>query len=157
MKELHICPTCGNQSAKYWQRVSPGMVDALIKFRRAIKENGRNSLHLYHDLTGANELTTAQQMNWTKLRFHGLVAKVYELGERKYGYWLLTTRGRLFLDGEVSVHRRVQTLNNKIVDRDPVLLTVAEVAKVQPQFDDYAFWHGTKEPVDIELAQVALL
>lgn len=133
------------------------MVDALVKFRRAIKEQGRNDLHIYQDLIGENELSTAQQMNWTKLRFHGLVAKVKtEDGERKHGHWLLTSRGRRFLDGEISIHRRVQTLNNKVIERDLELVDVRQVLQHQPVFDDYAFWHATKEPVGIEVMQTEM-
>jgi hypothetical protein len=115
---------------KFWHRLSPGIVQALIKFRRAVHENGRNSLHLYNDLKGENQLTTVEQMNWTKLRFHGLVAKAQE--ER---HWLLTHRGVEFLNGELRIPKRVQTVLNRVIGKDDELVMVKDVIGELPVWD----------------------
>ena len=40
MSEKHYCTHCGSQSNIYYHRVSPGIVDALIKFKRAVLKKG---------------------------------------------------------------------------------------------------------------------
>ncbi len=156
--QQHLCTACGHQSSIYTQRLTPGCIESLIKLRRAIQHHQRNSIHLYKDMDGTPfELTTSQQMNWTKLRFHGLVAKVKVDGHVQRGYWLLTTRGRQFLDGGVTVPRSVRTLNNRVIDHDELHVGVTDVMESKPHFDDFAFWHETKEPQALNLAQVTLL
>jgi hypothetical protein len=148
MSNLHICPTCHTKSNLYWSRLSPGLVGILVKFRHAIKAKGENSIHLQRDMTGRNELSKTQYANCQKLRFHGLIAHDKKAGA---GYWLLTRRGRAFLDGELPVPRRVQTLNNHVVDHDEVHVTVEDVLGDTPYFDDIQTIES--EPVPLEVAQ----
>lgn len=129
MEQTH-CDHCGASLKKFWHRLSPGLVRSLIKFRRAIHEHNRNSLHLYNDLKSENELTVAEQMNWTKLRFHGLVAKAPE--EK---HWLLTHRGAQFLNGEIQIPKRVQTFRNHVIAKDEAMVTVKDVIGEMPYFD----------------------
>lgn len=130
------CETCGAGLKKYWHRVTPGMVKTLIKARRHVDASQKNEFHLYKDLTGDNALTTVEQMNWTKLRFHGLVAKVKRNGEWEYGYWLITKRGGQFLKGEIAIPHRVQTFRNKVVAHDSTLVYIKDVIGEMPYFDN---------------------
>lgn len=155
--ETYDCPTCHTQSSIHRQRLTPGVVKALVKFRRAIGEHRSNDLHIYRDLTGENELTTSEQMNWTKLRFHALVAKVKIDGVVQRGRWLLTKRGREFLDGDVSLPSTVRTLNNHVIDHDYTsMVNLRDVLGMSVQFDDAAYWNRTDERLPIEAAQVEL-
>lgn len=156
MSEVYTCPTCGHEETAYWRTLNAGNVRALIKFRRAIGYHGRNEIHLYKDMDGHDfKLTTAEQMNWTKLRFHGLVAKVKEDGQIKRGYWLLTARGAAFLRGDLDVPRKVKTLNNRVIEHDDVYVSVDQVAGSRPVFDD--LWDMQRERQPLELQQVPLL
>lgn len=140
--QVNKCPHCGASLKMFWHRLNGGMVSALVKFKRAVIEKDRNSLHLYKDLVGENRLTTQEQMNWTKLRFHGLVAKCKEDGARKRGYWLLTKRGNDFLAGKIQIPKKVQTFRNKITAYDDEYVTVGDVIKQAPYWDtaeDYRF------------------
>jgi|GEM_PF-1501408 len=128
--EQTTCEHCGASLKKFWHRLSPGLVGSLIKFRRAVHQLDRNNLHLYNDLTGENELTVAEQMNWTKLRFHGLVAKS---DEEKH--WLLTRRGAEFLNGTLAVPKRVRTFRNHVIERDEELIYVKDIVGKLPYFD----------------------
>jgi hypothetical protein len=142
MNELY-CEHCGASLKKFWHRLTPGLVRALIKFRRAVHEKNRNSLHLYQDLTGENQLTTAEQMNWTKLRFHGLVAKAKE--EK---HWLITKRGAQFLNGEIEVPKRVQTFRNRVVAHDAEMVFIKNVIGEVPYFEsrqDFEFDQADSE------------
>ena len=139
MSEIYKCPTCNHESKSYLQRLNKGSVDSLINFRRAVGHHNRNDIHLYRDMDGTDfELTAAQKMNWTKLRFFGLVAKVKENGEHKRGYWLLTARGAAFLRGELAVPKRVKTLNNRKIDESEETVTIKDIMKDKeiPYFDD---------------------
>ncbi len=133
--KVEKCPHCGASMKMFWHRLNAGMISALVKFKRSIIEKERNSLHLYRDLVVENKLTTQEQMNWTKLRFHGLVAKCKEDGERKRGYWLLTHRGNEFLAGRIQIPRKVQTFRNKITAYDDLYVTIGDVIKEVPYWD----------------------
>ena len=76
MSEVYICPHCRAQSYSYYHAVTPGIVNALVKFRRAVIAKDTNSVHTRKDMDGTpNELSKGEYGNWTMLRYHGLVAK----------------------------------------------------------------------------------
>ena len=151
-RETHTCPECGQQSYVYWFTLTPGLVGALVKLKRAVIDKGENSVHTRKDMDGTpNELTKNEYGNFTRLRFHGLVAKDDDAGR---GYWLLTKRGNAFLKGQESVPRRVQTLNNKVIGHDEVWVTIEEVMGSTPYFEDIETTE--REAVPIELAQGSL-
>lgn len=134
--ETKRCPYCGASMKMFWHRITPGMVMALVKFKRSIIEKDRNCLHLYKDLENENKLTTVEQMNWTKLRFHGLVAKYRENGVVKRGYWLLTRRGNEFFKGTIKIPKRVQTFRNKITCHDEEYVNITNVVSDLPYWDN---------------------
>lgn len=147
------CEHCGANLKKFWHRLTPGMTNALIKARRYVAENpsSRNEFHIYKHLTRENTLTTVEQMNWTKLRFHGLVAKVRREGKVKTGYWLITRRGADFLNGEIQIPQRVQTFRNRVVARSEEMVTIKDVIGAQPYWDkkeEYLYSHATEEDME---------
>lgn len=146
------CPHCGASMKMYWHRLTPGIIKALIKARSHVYRTGINRFHLYDDLVGDTELTTTEQMNWTKLRFHGLVAKSRKDGAIESGYWLITSRGFQFLRGDIAIPKRVQTFRNKVVDHDPDRVDIGQVIGTTPYFErrdqfdyDYATTQHTEE------------
>lgn len=145
------CPTCHHTSTAYWHKLNPGLVKALIKLRAAVHQYQRNSIDIHHEMN----LTTTEAMNWTKLRFHGLVAKVKVDGQVQRGYWLLTSNGAAFLRGELAVPAKVKTLNNHVEDHDRIEVTVEDVMGEVPYFEDIATIERERQP--IELAQARLL
>lgn len=151
---VYKCPTCNFHSNINTHRLSPGLARILIKFRRSIRLKGANSIHLQRDMFGENELTRIEYTNAQKLRFFGLIAKDKDTGR---GYWLLTSRGRKWLDGEITVPVRVSTVNNAICARDENHVSIEDVMQTRPVFDDFDYWHQNKAPVPLELAQVELL
>ena len=129
--------------------MTPGMTQALIKARRHVTQTNSNEFHLYNDLTGENALTTVEQMNWTKLRFHGLVAKVKKNGSWKHGYWLITKRGGEFLNGQLAIPHRVQTFRNKVVAHDSQLVFIKDVIGEKPNFDsEFDFEYAEEEDLE---------
>jgi hypothetical protein len=74
--------------------------------------------------------------NFTKLRFHALVAKV----DRKPGYWLITARGGQFLRGEIAVPQRVKTFRNKVLDHSREMIHILQLKGKVPEFQkEYAY------------------
>lgn len=108
------CPHCGASMKMYWHRMTPHLAKTLVKIYTAISSKGENKIHPHKEM----ELSTSEHMNMTKLRFHGLIAKVKEKGEVERGYWLITRKGAEFLKGEVGVAKRVQTFRNKVVNHE---------------------------------------
>lgn len=134
MSEIYECPHCHHSSNAYWHRLSPGVANALIKFKRAVIAKNENSVHLLKDMDGTpNELTRHEWNNFTKLRFHGLAVPDKNA---KAGYWLLTHRGNEFLLGRLSVPLKVKTLNNHVVDHDELTVSISDVMGSTPHFDD---------------------
>lgn len=150
MSEVHRCPHCGSQSSIYYHRISPGIVHALIKFRQACAANHTYSIHNRKDMDGtAYELTKTEAANFTMLRYHGLVAKDKARGA---GYWILTTRGRQFLDGIISLPNRVKVLNNRVQHDwyDDEYVTVTDVLKERPPAFD-PIERIEREPVKLDV------
>lgn len=118
----------------YWHKMTPILVHALVKFRSAINDKGVNSVHLKKDMDDTrNELTRHERSNWTKLRFHGMVAKVRKEDKTQVrGHWLLTKRGASFLNGLCKTPYEVQTFRNKVVDHSDQMVSVAEVIGSTP-------------------------
>ncbi len=79
----------------FWHTLNPGLVSVLIKCIEFVREHDKNEFHLQRDL----HLNVNEFSNFTKLRFHALVAKV----DSKPGYWLITARGGQFLRGKIAV------------------------------------------------------
>lgn len=116
------CQGCGRAMGGYEISITKGMINALRKLIKAVRDKGENSIHLSDDTKGKPyELTHSEINNITRLRFHGLVAKVYEgSGEskkRKSGHWLVTRRAASFIKGEMTLPRAVWIFNDHIVDR----------------------------------------
>lgn len=132
--EVEVCPTCHSELRRYWHRLTPGLVEALVKFSRAIQAKGRNSVHTRSDTRGRPyELTHEELGNFTKLRHHGLVAKDKRAG---MGYWLLTARGASFLRGDLAIPSKVQTLNNVVQHHGGELVFLKDVFKSDaPHFE----------------------
>ena len=87
------CSHCG-QRLTYELDIDKGTVETLKTMARFIREKGINAVHLSKELLG-NGLTNYQIGNISRLRFHGLVAKI----RREAGNYCLTRKGIDFLEG----------------------------------------------------------
>lgn len=137
---MATCPHCYHSlpddyvQVKPWRHTfSPLLASALRKFARGVGRKGQNEIHLRRDLIGDLKLTTDELNNFTKLRFHALVALVNNPdGKRKTGYWLLTRRGSRFLKGQESIPRWVTTKKNHVIDHALERITVRDLAGLPP-------------------------
>jgi hypothetical protein len=131
-KTVEHCPTCGAGLKMFWHTLNSGLVTTLIQCIQFVHANNRNEFHLQNDL----HLTVNQFSNFTKLRFHALVAKV----DGKPGYWLITKRGGQFLRGEIAVPLKVKTFRNKVLEHSHELIHINELKGKVPVFErEYAY------------------
>lgn len=135
--EKKCCPTCGASMVVHRQRISKGLAKLLIQFKSKVVELDRNEIHLQKDLS----LTNNQFGNFQKLRYHGLIAKVYdeETKLHKTGYWLLTRKGNQFVKGQISTAQSVFTFRNQLVGKSVYCVFISEVLDDEnlPIWDDY--------------------
>lgn len=132
--QVEQCPHCGQEMRKYWHRLTPGLANALVKFSKAVAHKRLNSVHLRRDMEGHDfELTRDEWSNFSKLRYHGLVAHDRNAGG---GFWLLTARGASFLNRDLAIPSRVQTFNNMVEDHDGPMIYITDVYKMDlPHFE----------------------
>lgn len=132
--ENNCCETCGAKLMGRWERLTPGLVRALIKFKREICARGRNDINPNRE---CKSMTHTELANFQKLRFHALVAKVKVDGAHVSGHWLLTGRGNQFLHGE-RIPLKVFIFRNKIEERSEETVDIREVLRSSelPVFDE---------------------
>lgn len=131
-----VCDHCGQNVRKYDVSLSEGIIHALVKFRQAVNNKGENKVHLLHDMKGDIQLTPHEWNNFSRLRFHALVAKYKENGIHLSGYWLLIHRGAQFLKGEVSIPNKVQVFNNKVIGYSERKVFMKDVLGKLPYFEN---------------------
>jgi hypothetical protein len=126
------CPYCTANLKMFWHTLNSGLVTILIEAIQFVHNNNKNVFHLQKDL----HLTVNQFSDFTKLRFHVLVAKV----DGKPGFWLITARGGAFLRGEIAVPLRVKTFRNKVLEHSHELIHINELKGKLPAFEQqYAY------------------
>jgi len=138
------CRCCKGSLRMNWHSLSPALVDLLaIAGRRVKEQGGLNEIHK-RDL----ELNTSQYGNFQKLRYFGLITHVDDEGTA----WLITRQGWSFLRGDWQAASRVQTYQNRIMQRDPKRVTVHDVMRKRDQVD---YWPSASDFV-FELASPQL-
>lgn len=131
---------------KYWHRLTPGLVSALIKINKAVNLKKKNDIRIDR-LPEELALTHVERCNWQKLRLHGLIARVKENGEVKRGRWCITRKGYQFLGG-VRIPRRVLSFRNRVEGHSPEDANISEVLRSTPYFesiDDIQFEYAQPE------------
>lgn len=151
MQTENTCTHCGARLRKYKVSLSRGIINTLIKFRQAVIAKDENKIHLLEDMQGRDyQLTRHEWNNFSRLRFHGLVAKYKENGQHVSGYWLLTKRGADFLNGKITIPHSVEVFRNRVVSHSEHKVNIrdAVIDIAVPYFED----RSTIEyaPIDIE-------
>lgn len=100
-----VCEHCG-QTKTYLLGIDQGTVDTLKAISTAIRNKGINVIHprkemeakgiTYFEMVKFGKLTSNQVGNLTRLRSHGLIARV----KGNPGNYCLTKKGSAFLRGE---------------------------------------------------------
>lgn len=144
--QAHTCGACGSTLTGRWEKITPGLCRALIKFYTGICAKQKNELHLQKEC----DLTKSEYTNFQKLRYFALAVKFKD----KPGSWLITSRGRDFIRNYERIPKKVFIFQNKIQERSEERVSIADVLKVKPYWlerDDFL-----KAPLVSEMKQVQL-
>lgn len=126
------CSHCGASLKKYWHRLTPGLINTLVKVYVGISSKGENVI-----TKDELDLTHSEYGNFQKLRFHALIAKHKVDGKWNRRDWLITRRGVEFLKDQIKIPYRVQTFRNKVVAHDAKKIGISEAMGAQPCFEGY--------------------
>lgn len=103
---IRKCPTCGHRINPRAEKLSKGLIDALIVFVKAVKIKRLNEIHLQRDVN----FNKTQYNNFQKLRYHALVFKTDQPG-----CWGITRLGGKFLRNEIEIAKTIYIQNNRII------------------------------------------
>jgi hypothetical protein len=128
------CPVCHAKISKYKSQMNIVQSKALIKISKGVilKAQTRtfqeaNDIFVSH-LPNHLELTHSERSNLSKLRLHGLIAKVKEDGQVQAGRWLVTKRGWEYLKGQ-AVPAYIYHFRNKVINSSEETITIGEAMK----------------------------
>lgn len=145
-------------------RLTTGLVSILLNIHRTVKEKGRNDIHVNREVPEVCGPQAYHQLsNTTKLRFHGLIAKVKdENGNHKKGHWLITKRGGEFLRGEIELPEFAETQKNQVVGHSGNMVDIRRLKHQPVEFEHREdVQHGpapiTQQPVRFDGDQAALI
>lgn len=117
-------PAPENAARKYWYKLTPGLLDVLFIMLQYVHENDRNEFTIKEI---RDRLKPFQYTQTTKLRFHGLIAKIKDENDVFTGKWLITRRAGDFLRNEIVLPQKVCTQGNKVIDYDDVNVSIRDV------------------------------
>lgn len=93
-----ICPSC-KQSCTYVVGLDRGSVEIMKAIARFIQVKGTNMVHPRNEMESKGLLSSNHVGNLSRPRMHGLIAHAKVDGQRKAGWYVLTTKGADFLKG----------------------------------------------------------
>lgn len=113
------CTTCHQTIAFYRYAVNKQIATVLKAMRARIDETGVNEIS-FDDLELSYELKTQR----SKLRLHGLIAKVKDAeGNNVANTWLITKKGGDFLRG-AEIQKYVKVYNNQVIGHEGGFVTI---------------------------------
>lgn len=115
-----------NGARKYWYRITPGLIDVLLILLEHVH---RTNVNAFSAKETRDLLKPFQYTQFTKLRFHGLIAKIKDENDVFTGKWLITRRAGDFLRNEIVLPQKVQTQSNTIIGYDDITVSVKDVYK----------------------------
>lgn len=135
MTEQQVCEYCGATTRKYWYCITPGLIDILLILLDYVHSKNSNN---FSAKEVRDRLKPFQYTQMTKLRYHGLIAKIKNGNEVFTGEWLITGRAAQFLRGDITIPLKVQTHRNKVIGYDDINVSVREIYGSQPYLEGNA-------------------
>lgn len=119
-----LTPVSDDAARKYWYKLTPGLIDILLIMLDHVHQKGHNAF-TWKEVR--DKMQAYQYTQQTKLRFHGLIAKIKDDNGTFTGEWLITRRAADFLRGDIVLPLKVQTQSNKVIDHDDLTVSVRDV------------------------------
>jgi hypothetical protein len=137
-------PVPDSGKRKYWYKITPGLLDVLFIMVQYVHEQDRNEFTIKEI---RDRLKPFQYTQTTKLRFHGLIAKIKDDNGVHHGKWLITRRAGEFMRNEIVLPQKVQTQNNKVIDYDDYNVSIRDV------YGDDLYLEGREQFIRARLPQ----
>ena len=129
--EPELCPACGAKMVEYPHSLSKSLVRAFYKAFRASDSSG------FFKVSQVPGMTHSQQSNLQKLRYWNMIAKAPD-ASAKGGGWFITRRGRDFIEGRISLSKKVITYRAEVVKFEGAQVSVQDVTGGWKYRPDYA-------------------
>lgn len=144
------CRDCGGSLKMFWHGLGPALVDTLVVVADHVQKQQLNVVR-----KSAIELSHSQYGNFQKLRYFGLIHHLKDDdGKEIRDAWLITSSGWKFLRGDWAAAARVQTFQNRIMQRSPERVTIHDVMRKKDQVD---YWpRSTDFKFDLATPQLGL-
>lgn len=137
-------PAPESGARKYWYKITPGLLDVLFILLEYVHDTDKNE---FTAKEVRDRLKTFQYTQFTKLRFHGLIAKIKDENGTFTGKWLITRRAGDFMRNEIVLPQKVQTQANKVIDYDDVNVSIRDV------YGDDLYLEGREQFITTRLPQ----
>jgi len=114
------CPCCNQYAKKYKRKLTSAMAWVLvIIYKYYLKEgNLEKWLHVEDYLKNYPNLPSSLRGDFSKLRYWGLIEEqkntLRDDGSKRVGYYRITRRGKLFVEGKIRVLKHIFIYNNKV-------------------------------------------
>lgn len=135
----------------YWYRITPGLIDVLLILLDYVHEKNRNAF-TWKEVR--ERLKTFQYTQQTKLRLHGLIAKIKDENDTFTGEWVITSRAAQFLRGDITVPQKVQVRRNTVIGHDDINVSIKEVLGREPYLEGKADFIAPPRPTGPEQARL---
>lgn len=122
-----FCSHCWRTIAVYRYNANKAMATILKRMAEATHERGKTAIDV--DTLG---LAHSQRTQLTKMRFHGLVAKVKDKdGQQIARHWVVTNKGWEWLKGE-PIAKTVVVFDNQLLGHEGGTITIVEALGLKP-------------------------
>jgi len=132
MAKKETCPHCGASLMKHKQSFTKALGGILLTLAYKFPEG--QPFHPQRDIT----LTKNQYNNLQKLRYFGLIKKVYTDGTRDGGFWELTGLTRFVINGK-RLPKYKWTFRNEVIESSEELISLQDAAGLYETPAEWAF------------------
>lgn len=116
------CDRCGRVIKIYRYKLNATMANFLRRMAEEVKTTDNNDVDI-----AAIGLTYSQRSQVSKLRLHGLIARVKgENGKQVPGHWLITKKGWDWVSRGVAIASKVVVFENQVLGHDEETITIQE-------------------------------
>jgi hypothetical protein len=124
------CPCCGQFAKRYRRKITSSMAYALILINRAHKQYPEKKwLHVERYLKQLPGVPTSMRGDFAKLIYWDLIVKedrIRDDGSSRNGYYAITSAGRSFVSGGLSVPKYVLIYNNQFQGFEGDYITIKQ-------------------------------
>ena len=115
------CEFCGASMVKYRRHLSVGLGNCL----KALAEAGGDSVPIC-----TLDLTNSEYSAIAKLSLWGLIEKATSEGDRKGrgGHWTVTTKGWLFVRGEIALPENLMVYRGEVLEELPGKVRIHDIS-----------------------------